>query len=180
MGFSLTYALEGAGWAIARIRDGSSSADITASYLHDSLRELAELARAFQRGADQGRVVFMDEPGETQLLFRRTGDALSYEARWFDGWNSWGMYPSESFQVILSGTTTVCRFLGEVRGQMEALLQEHGLKGYKKRWGEHEFPMDLLAELRAGVEPEQATPPNKGPIVPSGNSGTTKGPPSVS
>jgi hypothetical protein len=165
---------------MARIRDGSSSADVTVSYLHDSLRELAEAARALLRGADQGRIVFMGEPGEAQLLFRRRGDALSYEVRWFDDWNSWGMHPSENFKVILSGTTTVRRFIGEVRGQMEALIQEHGLEGYRKRWVEHEFPMDLLTELRAGAKTEPGAAPNGGPAMRPGDSGASGGPPSVS
>ncbi len=165
---------------MARIRDGGSSADITVSYLHDSLRELAEVARALQRGADEGRVLFMDEPGETQLLFRRTGDALRYEARWFDDWNGWGMHPSEKFKVILSGTTTVRRFIGEVRSQMEALLEEHGLEGYKEKWVEHEFPMDLLTQLRSASETEPTAPPNGRPATLLGKSGDTEGPPSVS
>jgi hypothetical protein len=147
MAFMFTYQLEGAGWAVARIQDGTKFIDATVSYLHDSLRELAEAAIALARGAEHARVVFMDEPGETQLIISRSGQELSFEARWFDDWNSWGMHPAEKFQVVLSGRTTVARFVGEVRKAIEALLEEHGIEGYKAKWIEAEFPKELLADL---------------------------------
>jgi len=180
MGFSLTYTLERAGWGTVRISDGSSSVHATVSYLHDSLRELAEAANGLQRGADRGRIVFMDEPGEVQLVFHRTDDALSYEVRSFADYNSWGMGPSESFDVDLSGTTTVRSFVAEVCGQMEDLLQKYGQDGYRKRWIEHEFPMDLLLQLRAGSKTEQATAPSVGPAASSASSAAGKAPPTVS
>jgi hypothetical protein len=154
MGFKLTYYLEGAGWATARIQDGDTHVDITVSYLHDSLRDLAEAARALAFGATFARVVFMDEPGEVQLVLHRDDDSLAYEARWFDDWSSWGMHPADQFEVLLSGVTTVRRFIGEVRSQLEALLREHGTSGYKDKWVESDFPEDLLIQLRNAPKTE--------------------------
>lgn len=148
MSFTLKYDLEGAGWAMAIIQDKEERLCITVSYLHDSLRELAEAARALASGANSARVVFMDEPGEIQLLLNRTNSGLCYEARWFDDWNSWGMHPPDRFKVVFSGRTTVCRFAGEVTDQLETLLQEHGLAGYREKWVESDFPEDLLIQLR--------------------------------
>ncbi len=70
--FHFSYELDGAGWATARIDHGNVSVDMTASYLHDSLRELANAVFRISRAltAEQ-RVVFMDEPGEHQLTLRR-------------------------------------------------------------------------------------------------------------
>jgi hypothetical protein len=147
MGFKLIYDLEGAGWAMMRIQDGDRHLDVTVSYLHDSLRELAEAARALLFGADSARVVFMDEPGEIQLVLNRADDGLRYEARWFDDWNSWGMHPPDQFEAVFSGETTVRRFVGEVRSQLKAVFESHGVRGYKEKWGSHEFPQELLREL---------------------------------
>jgi hypothetical protein len=160
MGFKLTYDLEGDGWAMARIQDGDTHLDITLSYLHDSLRELAEAARALATGADSARVVFLDEPGEVELLLNGADDSLRYEARWFDDWSSWGMHPSDRFKVALSGMTTVRRFVGEVRSQLEVLLRDHGAAGYKQRWGEHDFPEELLVQLQKLSRTEPAAGPN--------------------
>lgn len=148
MGFSLTYDLEGAGWATARIQDGEYKVGVTISYLHDTLRELGESARALEAGAATARVVFMNEPGEVHLLMIRCDGLLSYELRWFDDWNSWGMHPDDKFETLHEGSTTVARFVGEVRKELEALLVDHGEEGYKEKWDEHEFPMDLLRDLR--------------------------------
>lgn len=150
MGFSLIYDLEGAGWAMARIQDGEHTVDAAVSYLHDSLRELGEAARALRAGADTARVVFMDEPGETQMLLTQRDGVLGYELRWYADWNSWGKYPESKFEMILRGTTTVSRFFGEVLKEFEALLAAHGEEGYKERWVQHDFPLDLLGELRNG------------------------------
>jgi hypothetical protein len=147
MGFRLTYGLEGAGWATVRIEADSGFVDVTVSYLHDSLRELAEAAKALSAGAESGRVVFMDEPGEVQLFLTRTGKEVCFEARWFDDWSSWGMHFSNEFKVILSGRTTVHRFVGEVSKELQKLLHEHGEDGYKAKWIEAEFPRQLHEEL---------------------------------
>lgn len=148
MGFTLTYDIEGAGWAVARIQDGEKDINITVSYLHDSLRDLAEAARALADGAQEARVVFMDEPGEMHLVVETKGDSLSYQLKWFDDWNSWEMHPENKFQVVHSGSTTKARIIGEIRKELEAVLKDHGMEGYKEKWVEHPFPVELLRELQ--------------------------------
>ena len=148
MGFTLTYDLEGAGWAMAQIQDGESKIDATISYLHDTLKELGEAARALFGGAKTARVVFMDEPGEVQLLLCQEGNSLNYELRRFDDWNSWGMHPDDKFETIHRGTTTVQRFCGEVLKEFDALLSQHGEDGYREKWHEAGFPTSLHGELR--------------------------------
>jgi hypothetical protein len=147
---------------MARIQDGEQKLDATISYLHDTLRELGEAACALRDGADSAKVVFMDEPGEVQMRLTRRDDALDYDLRWFDDWNSWGMHPDEKFETIFSGSTTVARFCGEVRKEFEALLAEHGEDGYTEKWGEHEFPIDILRDLQNKTKAEQDAPSNGG------------------
>lgn len=148
MAFALTYDLEGAGWGMARISDGEAVFDITISYLHDTLGELADASIALRDGADSARVLFMDEPGEVHLILRRLGDTcLSYELRWFDDWNSWGITPDDQFTIINIGETTITIFLAEVIRQLTALLEQHGAAGYREKWIEHDFPSKQLDAL---------------------------------
>ena len=130
------------------IQDESQSFDITVSYLHDSLRNLAEAAKELRDGADAARVIFMDEPGEIQLILAQGKDTLHYELRWFDDWNSWGMHPDDNFKVVHQGTTTIQQFSGEVNKELKAILKQYGEDGYKERWIEHEFPIDLMRVLQ--------------------------------
>ncbi len=148
MSFSLHYDLEGAGWAMATIDDGEKHLEVTISYVHDSLLEMAEAAKALRDGAETARVVFMDEPGETQLLLIRGGSDLGYELRWFDDWNSLNKDPDSSYKVLHSGVTTVAHFVGQVRQELEALLEQHGEAGYKDKWVLADFPVDLLRQLQ--------------------------------
>ena len=50
---------------------------------------------------------------------------------------------------MLDGTTDVDEFVASVRQQLEVLLHRHGEKGYKERWVNHDFPSDVLGELRS-------------------------------
>jgi hypothetical protein len=149
MSFTFRYELNGAGWATARLTCGELRLNMEVSYLHDSLRELAEAARAINAGAGSARVLFMDEPGETQLLLSRFGDRLRVEGRWFDDWNSWGLHPSDEFRVVFVCETTVRRFVGEVTKELETILRQYGRVGYLQKWDAHEFPEELLTQLRA-------------------------------
>ncbi|MFT4175478.1 MAG: hypothetical protein QM627_02370 [Luteolibacter sp.] len=148
MTFSLTYDLEGVGWATVQIQDGKNKVDVTVSYLHDTLRELGEAALALRNGADSVRVVFMDEPGEVHFLGKRRGDSIDYELRWFHDWNSWGMHPDDQFKTFQIGSLTIVKFCEEVQKEFAALLAEYGVEGYKEKWREHEFPTDLFRELK--------------------------------
>jgi len=154
MEFSLEYILEGAGWACFHIQDGLKSFYATASYLHDSLRELAEAARALVQGAQNVRVVFMDEPGEVQLCLCHSGDVISYEARRFDDWNSWGMHPDDAYEVVAAGVTTASIFVAEVHKALRVLYETYGVETYKEKWIEHDFPVGLLEELTYLTEAE--------------------------
>jgi hypothetical protein len=149
MPFSLIYDLEGAGWAMARIEDGSAHFHVTVSYLHDSLTELAEAAISLTNGDKSASVIFMDEPGEVHLLLDvKNKEEILYELRWFDDWASWNIHPADDYKIIHSGQAYLQEFTASVRGQLEELLQTYGEMGYKERWIEHEFPLALLLKIQ--------------------------------
>jgi putative exporter of polyketide antibiotics len=71
LSLSISYIVEDAGWAQITISDGEGEIVNDVSYLHDSLRDLAELAIEMRSGAKTAKAIFMDEPGELQLVVSR-------------------------------------------------------------------------------------------------------------
>ena len=58
------YKLDGAGWATATLSCDEQRIEMTVSYLHDSLKDMASAVLAILNGAVEVKVIFMDEPGE--------------------------------------------------------------------------------------------------------------------
>jgi hypothetical protein len=143
MAFGLTYKLDDAGWATVVTEDGDEAINLRVSYLNDSLLELAEAATAIRDGQPAARVVFMDEPGEAQLIVSRDEDGISYELLWYDDWCSWRNAPDGGFELLLRGKAPEWEFLMWIEEQLREILVEHGEEGYRKKWLEHPFPMQL-------------------------------------
>ena len=141
------YRLEGAGWATATLACGDESISMTASDLHDSLRDVASAALAICRGAREVTAVFMDEPGEHHVVFRRLDeDVVELEVFWHDDWTSWGMKKGEPSRV-LRGQTRLAHVRGQVLSALQRIMEEEGPAGYETKWVQHEFPRNELAEL---------------------------------
>ena len=66
----LNYILEDAGWAILEISKGEELLKLNISYLHDSLKNLAESAIELET-KNEKTVIFMDEPGEHWLILKK-------------------------------------------------------------------------------------------------------------
>lgn len=146
--FQFQYELLDHGWASARIRHGDISVDMTASYLHDSLRELANATFAISHGAVETRVVFVDEPGAHQLtLARVTEETCDYSVTWFKDWTSCGIHDSPGSRHICDGTVSVRRILQQVYNAMGSMYDIYGETGYKSRWGNHDFPLQEMRRL---------------------------------
>lgn len=122
--FQLQYELHEHGWAAARICHGEVSVEMTASYLHDSLRELANAAFSISRGSAESRVVFMDEPGEHQLtLARETGGECRYSVKWYNDWESWGMRTLPGSHHVCNGTVPIRRIVQQVYTALWAIYE---------------------------------------------------------
>lgn len=145
--FTLQYELHGAGWATVSVAQ-VHSVEMTVSYLHDSLRQLAESAIALERAAKQSKVIFMNEPGEHQLCLTRSGvDELDYQIRWYDDWESWGLYPTDQYKVVLSGQVSFTRYREQVVRVLHNIYDSIGVDRYKELWVEHDFPMNEYRTL---------------------------------
>jgi hypothetical protein len=140
--FEIDYRLTGAGWADGCIIHGAVVVSMTVSYLRDTLCELAEAAISLLEGADEVRIVFMDEPGEHQMILTQEpgGAECEYTIRWFEDWESWGMHELPGSREVASGRVPVHTFARQMHDVLVSLYQEHGEQGYQSRWIEHPFP----------------------------------------
>ena len=101
----------------------------------------------FGAGAPEVRVVFMDEPGEHELVLRRgAGDAVTVEVWWHDDWKSWKMSSGPGTRKLV-GSTTVADVHSQVLSELKRLLRENGETGYRDKWVEHGFPSEELRQL---------------------------------
>ena len=149
MELELRYDLEGTGWADVVLGIGDVKAVMTASYLHDSLKQLAAAALALVDGQDEAVVVFMDEPGEHQLhVHRTTADQILLEIRSYDDWASWNLQSDSAFSVVGRGECSCRQFVRAVLSALDGILEKHGEAGYHEIWVEHEFPVEEHQCLR--------------------------------
>ncbi|MEZ6142024.1 MAG: hypothetical protein R3B84_15770 [Zavarzinella sp.] len=149
--FRCSYILDGTGWATVSVSENDRQVAMTASYLHDSLRELSQAALDLCDGNSAVTVVFMAEPGEHHLIVTGSQNSalVDIEVRWFDDWASWNMYPADQFNVVFKCQTTVSEFASAVVSVLDDLLEKWGLDGYQKKWAEHPFPKELHNQLAA-------------------------------
>lgn len=112
---SLSYILKNAGWAVLEISDGDKTLSFDISYLHDSLKNLAESAIDLKTKSEKS-VVFMDEPGEHWLVLKRDGNnTIKYELRWCEDWANWNLINEGKYLIKLKGVTTLPKYINEVR-----------------------------------------------------------------
>ncbi len=143
------YLLHHAGWATAILSCQDQIVEMTVSYLHDSLQDLASAVLAILNGATEANVIFMDEPGVHCLILRRKDETtLSLEVRWYDDWQRWRIGSSD-FETLLSGVTRLVHLRGQVLSAMKQILDEHGETGYKQKWCLHKFPIQEFRQLQA-------------------------------
>jgi len=147
LSLSISYIVEDAGWAEIAISDGDGKIAQDVSYLHDSLRDLAELAIDMSSGAKTAKATFMDEPGELQLVLNKDEKHIAFEARWFKDWESWGLSSPSDYDVLLKGETTVERIVEQVTDILTKIHESIGPSKYKEMWVEHEFPLEQYRKL---------------------------------
>jgi hypothetical protein len=143
------YILADAGWADAIVSSGTNKIEMTVSYLHDTLKQLGESMLSILNGEKEATTIFMDEPGEHHMILRRQSDEhVEVEVRWYEDWASWKMYPSDKYQTLLKENESIQILAKEIINAMDKIYQEQGMKGYKEKWGEHDFPKKEYNELK--------------------------------
>ena len=144
----LNYLLQNAGWAILEISNGDKLVKLNVSYLHDSLKSLADSAYDLKNKTEK-KVIFMDEPGEHWLILRKKeNNEIEYQLRWYKEWASFNFINEDKFETILTGSTTLAKFTNQVIRNLKEIYEEFGLKEYKEKWKNNEFPFTEYQKLK--------------------------------
>ncbi|MFF4100754.1 hypothetical protein [Streptomyces sp. NPDC001903] len=142
------WELGGAGWATCRIADGASEWTDIVSYLTDALADTLHAMVGLYGDSTVQRISFDLEPAEARWRLRRQGASVGVDIyRFPDLTTSWDE-PDDA--GVLSWSTTQPRSVlsHAVMEAAEEVLRTHGEAGYRKKWGEHPFPVAALQELR--------------------------------
>jgi len=149
----LVYQLEGAGWADARISDGSRQLGMSVSYLSDALGDMAKAALHLLRGGREASFSFEDEPGQNRwLLTRGEADSLRIQIRWFD--DTFSSLDFGRGKEVFFCECAVLDFAGQVHSVLHQVLEDEGAEGYKRRWTNHDFPAESFAEIQKLLTPD--------------------------
>lgn len=152
-----SYKLSGYGWATVMVDCGNGPKSFHSSYTFPPALEcLASAAVALKRGEDNASAIFVDEPGEMDLVFNRRerdpdGNDLQYDVRWYKDGIIYGCQRKDDFESIHIGRTTVESFIQSVMRDLEEILEEYGREKYEEEWSA-EFPIDDLHELQGRTD----------------------------
>jgi hypothetical protein len=149
----LVYQLAGTGWADARISHNSKYRDMAVSYLSDALGDMAQAALGLVSGTREVSFSFQDEPGEHKwLLTRGEADSLRIRILWFN--DTFSRRPQESGEEVFACDCAVLDFVGQISHVLHNILSEESVEGYKRRWKNHDFPLDAYTELQRVLTPQ--------------------------
>src|SRR3982074_2841403 len=96
---TISYFLEGAGWARAVLEHEGQNREMRFSWCSDALSRMIDAATQIAQGAQEARFGFTDEPGEHECVVTRIGpDQVSIRAFWYKEWTPPG--PDTGDQVF--------------------------------------------------------------------------------
>ncbi len=138
------YELSGSGWSDCRVAVRGTECKVSASYLSDALGDLARAVESCLRGVDESRATFTEEPGEWRWCLSKVGnDKIRIRIVELPDWD----LAEETGEVVFEAECSP-RALGRaVARELARLLQLHGMAGYRKQWGMHDFPLERLQAL---------------------------------
>jgi hypothetical protein len=151
-GMSVTWNLNGNGWADIVVTDQQAEARITASYITTAPEDLLTAVARLLLGENETRAQFEAEPIAFRWIFHREGndvwiqllelpDGRKHDNAGTEIWSSW--------QTVDTVARAVTRCFDEV-------AHKYGESGYRGRWNEH-FPRSELDALRAAWRASQRT-----------------------
>ena len=145
----IDYHVNKAGWATLEVWGVSDEKASTygVSYLHDSLADLARMGLLLNAGEEHATAVFMEEPGEVQLVVQGSGDLVRFELRGFSDWASWNMADASSYEVHIQGDVSRAELVENIHRVLARIYTEVGPVRYRELWIEHDFPTAAYEQL---------------------------------
>lgn len=128
---------------------GEESHQQAVSYLHDSLKDLCNLALALQSGASitEAKVLFLDEPGELALLVSVAEQSNEAEVRLIYSDDCFFNFNRSPQQALWHGKVARYELAENIRLILEDIYLNIGEKEYLERWMEHPFPKKSYLKL---------------------------------
>ena len=146
MGVEINYRLTGPGWAECTLRVDGAQVTVTASYLSDSLDDLASAIAASLRGHPHSTASFKEEPGEFRWIFEPLPEGR-VRVRIFQFDDLCGQ-PDEEGKQIFQAECRLRTLAGAMVSVLQGLEEKYGVDGYRAKWINHDFPMRRLIELQ--------------------------------
>ena len=103
------------------------------SVLSDALGDLTRGVASLLQGTDRLSVSWQDEPGEWRWLLIRHADRLSIRIVRFE--ETFSHRRDEEGVPIFQRACRLADFAGQLKSELQRLLDELGPEGYHKQWG---------------------------------------------
>jgi hypothetical protein len=151
----LIYQLSGRGWAEARISAPGRHLDMVVSYLSGALGDMAQAALQLLRGEREAAFSFADEPGEHRwLLTRGDADSLHIRILWFREAFTGHLRRGPPGTEVFTCDCAVLDFVGQVSHVLQGILSDLGAEGYRREWGNADFPLGTFAQIQQLLIPQ--------------------------
>lgn len=126
---------------------GDAELSVGASYVGpEVLAGFMDAVRDLLLGCSATFVTFFGEPGGTRVFFNRSEEGVFVQVVSFAHLNEPASWWQDA-KLVWAGRVAAAEFIEAFMGMVEELLAEHGVQGYRTRWG-FEFPADEWAALQ--------------------------------
>lgn len=151
MGVFVQYNLTGRGWSECIVEINDRRITVTASYLSDALADLLDAVASIARGANEARAKFEEEPGEYRWIFTRLPpDKLRICILWFG--NTFSTKLDTEGEKVFEIECRLRTFAGAILSASQRVLEVNRIEGYKQKWVNHKFPIQLQAKLKKALK----------------------------
>ncbi|MEH7072599.1 hypothetical protein [Neobacillus drentensis] len=155
------YKLQGAGWANFNIEINSQSYSFSPGYLTDALggilNAIKKIHPLFDTEGDY-------KEGGSYYFWDAEPDRLDWNLKYIDNENLhinltyFEDDDDENGVIVLNQECPYDVFLKEVLREVELILVQYGIVGYKEMWYENEFPLSTFLELKYYLENKKRFP----------------------
>jgi hypothetical protein len=141
----IDYRLEGDGWAKAVVVAGNLKVEMRVSYVTDALGDLMRAVTSVSEGQPEARLTWAREPDWYRWRLDRRGENVEFSIWRYD--DEPDPLDAQDGVLMLSAETTVEGISSAVSAAAHAVLDQHGVAGYKELWSTTPFPLDELVRL---------------------------------
>jgi hypothetical protein len=140
-----SYKLSGRGWAEGHIKINSQVVYFTASYQLNCLLAILPDCVAFPQKSKTFE--WYEEPGGTVWTLERNDEEVSIKIVSYED-----MYSKKEIGIVFNEVCLMDDFVIAVVNELNMLLKQHGIGGYKESWVNHEFPYNEYLKLKEFIK----------------------------